>query len=465
MNKFELIYDHDRDMGENFLIGLDNSKYQTSFCTCGFESTGDYLECPNCKSKKMTTLNFGYNNISGQRSCTYIDKAKFTNEGAFILIKEFEISAKYSVKSKGTKLNFKLEKHSFKKKEYEATIEFYYYTNKNGKKALKKRLVVNGEEKNFIKNNIMNLSISYVNDNVIRNMMNKLTMETCYYINDAIWSIHNRYKYAPVLMEAGIIDIYGSKDMLIKASHVYNDETLRPYFLELIEIEKEINGNYTRMSTIMDYFADECEDYTTVEYAKKSIELLKTPSFEIDNKYWMHQLIKMHLIQNYTKEDMENFYSAMDRQAYTFGYDAVYKIVRMAKLFKEYNIPFDKVPKEMHIYFNKLAKLNDLINNSIFNVSIIEEMLNKELIVFRNEKIIDIAYHLRENFSVLDKMLVDHYMNNLIPFYIKDNKDAILIFNNKDRKIEKIYLKDTVLDNKKDIDEYIDNLKGALVLC
>ena len=65
----------------------------------------------------------------------------------------------------------------------------------------------------------------------------------------------------------------------------------------------------------------------------------------------------MHLIQNYTKEDMENFYSAMDRQAYTFGYDAVYKIVRMAKLFKEYNIPFDKVPKEMHIYFNKLAKL------------------------------------------------------------------------------------------------------------
>ena len=377
MESFKLTYDK-KDFGENFALSFNTSGRKNNYyCTCGskYESSETVEYCKDCNSKIFDSIYVGYSSMSNGdsnvREGYYCDKAEFTNKGGFLLLKKIIITYKYKKELCDNRhsTSCSLQECDIKILEDEfIRIDMFYVTNRLGNTKVKGTITTEKGEERLLKTRLGDINL-IGESREIKNLLSKLILEDAYNFNDLVWQTFNRYKYAKGLMDAGIINIVGNKHYANKMIEIYNNEEYRPFLMQLVNADRP----YQRMNNITCLFNDR-RDGQIVPYLEKRILIRKLMDENVIkdiNSYVEDMLADFCLNTNMSDEDFIAFCDLAQRQAFDISYSGKISALReMSRVFKEYDIPFDKKPKELMIYHNKMSALrSEFVNGTYYKCS------------------------------------------------------------------------------------------------
>ena len=495
IEQFKITYDHKENCGAHFAIRINSAKSEANACSCGHIENGDNLErrCSKCNTNIYSSIYKGYTYYHNGENCEiesekthtgyYCDKIEFTNDGGFIEIKKIKVRYAYAyVKQHGSLIEYLHSCNIEEMPEENIRIEIFYKTNKRSKKITCQGIIRKGDsEEKLLKTKISELNFLGW-DIDIKAKLTPLCLEYAYTINDMIWSVFNRYKHAQKLMEAGLIGLTGSKQKVKELTDIYEDEKLSTY---LMNIYKNNKDNLSRISDLTDYFEQQ-PNRNLIDYIERRIliDTLKKENYLESRSYYKDEVLAdFTLAAEMEKEDILALLELSQRQSFDLLSSYVLFILKdNAVMFKKHDIPFDKKPKELAIFYNKLKALSNMIssNNTIEDPLLLHQTdiryinsnqatNNAQNYLIADDLLIKIAYHLRGNFKLLSELLFEVNMNNKKAGYFKIHgnvmEDAVFLYDCNNQVFDKIYFKDVTLNKKEDIENYLDNFKGEKAVC
>lgn len=482
-------------------------------------------ECPNCKTTKRTISTMYTYHLSSrdQIKKTFLKECKLTTEGVYFELYSYRYNSiinkiniaeediiKAMLKEKGEKVisfrdtrdEFYINKqYNFKQMKPEKIIKItlkYKENKKTNKIQLSKEMLVNDVKYTFNKSTLWE---QLLGDNIYiqAEIFNKLALFSNLNYNvknskeyivvnkDIIWDVYNFYNLLKDLIKEGYMGLtyYSIKDCKSFIELLNSKEIKKIIKEDLKNKNKQINVNeyLDIQSDVKQYFLSfENKSYSTLSEKEKTryyIDRLNKKEFvknNISQYEWNKAYINYMTKSGATEEEILKLLDIMNRQNIDItDTSKIFNLARGVEIFKQFGLSFDKTPKELMIYLNKielLKKLHTELNKeSVYDIDI-EGLEEYEYI--KGLDIIKIAYELKNNYSLIDKILYESLYNlqeKRIPIMIRNKKtreiykDFIIFgekstsyvdYNFKDKMTpKKIFLKDKTIEGEKNINKII----------
>ena len=174
-------------------------------------------------------------------------------------------------------------------------------------------------------------------------------------------------------------------------------------------------------------------------------------------EYQIKEIAKFFLDNGYTEEEQDTFLELAYKQA--FDLRDIRSLNYNIKQTKDLNIPFEKYPKEMHIYSVRLNYIENYIRRmSEPNINIVIDNESYSFAIENNKTTAIKALSYSKNYNLLNKILFDIRNNTPFASLIKDT-DYIIIYRigliDTPTKIYKIYDKEKEITDEKKIKEIL----------
>lgn len=408
-------------------------------CTCGYTSQEYKLKtipdtCPNCGTKSIQKIST-YSN----KSFFNVYEYDFTEDMCRIKIITHDINLNY--------INVEDNDKTFPQiiiNTNDKECVMGYFNNK-----YKTYIINNGNKERMLKAELKNLVHGKdCSDSEIQDALYSFSSESSEYsMADIIWGIHNKYKYCHDVIKRGLYDgyYYNIQDLKIYNNKIKNlsDEDLKELLIIMEFCYKIRNYSGTSQKKYnMQYSYDKFE-YLKKHYGNKMNEYIDTYIDLNDNKHkysrnieegffgYIDDMVFLMSKGTFTLDDFKELTDLAQRQSYKLS-SSYYQVLDTYKQCIKYGIPYDKKPRELAIYMDKMSKLFSMLSKFSYYKPEIHEEIN----VFQSKKIAKMIFD-EYGFKGLDNLLFNSYMNDIHPFVakLKDEKDLlpyVIFFTHKD---------------------------------
>lgn len=443
----------------NKIRNEDNYVYICTDCEEAYlYSKHDKRNCKTCSDGlNMKTIDYWITDTSlNHISFAYIKEIKYSLNYFELNLCSFDYQIAFSMDdNRNRKLDYTKAKHAIKILFQEEKLK-----TKNLMK-MKYKLFVDDKEIKFTKSNLR----EYINDLINYEELIRLGLgEVAHNADDTIWNIYKSYKDLREYLkyELASITLNGYGHTLIQ-----NVKKSDFYYSKVKElVQNNIKCNVARAETNSRWFQN-----LYVSHIESKLPSIKERYYEIyeniSNNDGYYRTFNYHGTisalslffeeNNYTDEEIDSFLLLAYKQCFDVENSRIFKT--SADACKMLEIPLDKLPKELDIYYRKLMKLYEYISYDYTKVPS-DFIVNNNLYKLKcdsRKNTIKKAISYNRNFSFVDKILYNHFRNDYSTRLI-ENTDYIICFKRDDNEeylIKKIYDKDKEITNIDDIEKII----------
>lgn len=327
----------------------------------------DKYTCPQCQESTIQIYN--------RYHCSdYINCANNVIEQS--LLKSAEYDADFFeciIESKQYTYNFTANSETYTRTLENIEYIIRFCRQPNGK--MKGFIFKNNEPVKFLKANLVNIFRKVIN----RKEVYKLRLFNQYrygIYDDVFWEIFNAYKNNREYILYEIVHLAHSKGYLDEIlENLKSSEFYRNAFYKIIDESKNLNEAISYVDIQRKIPSINPEFYKIKEH------LLTIEEYSNMNDNELNQFVEIFLEFDYTPEERIAFLQSANRQAYILHDYKLSNIYNVYKTLVELNIPIEKVPREMHIYYTKgeIIRALTIDNYNFTNLEINIPSINKPL--------------------------------------------------------------------------------------
>lgn len=305
--------------------------------------------CPQCQES--------INQIYNRRYCNeYITCSNNVAEQSFLKNAEYDADFfECIIESRQYTYNFTDNSETYTRTLENIEYIIRFCRQPNGK--MKGYIFKNNEPIKFLKANLVDIFRKVTNRNEAYKL--RLFNQYRYGINDDVfWEIFNVYKKNREYILYEIVHLAHSKEYLDEIlENLKSSEFYRNAFYKFIDESKNLSKAIS--------YADIQREIpsTNPEFYKIKEHLLTTEEYENMNDNDLKQFVEIFLEFDYTPEERIAFLQSANRQAYFLHDYRLFNIYNIYKALVELNIPIEKIPREMHIYYTKGDIIRTLTTN------------------------------------------------------------------------------------------------------
>lgn len=438
----------------------DSTKYIATCTKCGHIEPNvietSIITCPKCNEKhKASELIriYSRNSINCYSTINYgyIEKVTLTDK-CFSIIYKLYTTEIYGLKE-DNKLNY-----STKEDILEFTVRDEKLKTKEAYNT-KSRFFINGEEIKFSKSKLDMFS-NCINTYEFVNLGITIPSSNLDYM---LKDINTTFKKHREYIELGLGSLDG-KDWnsglieKMKSSEYYSNLIYKEVNEQIKNNTKKVKNGLWANTTYINNLISKYP-YTEKEYYDICDRLSNLETYYMEDvfEYQIKEIAKFFLDNGYTEEEQDTFLELAYKQA--FDLSGIRRLNYNIEQIKDLNIPFEKYPKEMHIYSTRLEYIENYIRRiSESNINIVIDNESYSFDIENNKTTAIKALSYSKNYNLLNKILFDIRNNTPFASLIKDT-DYIIIYRigliDTPTKIYKIYDKEKEITDEKKIKEIL----------